>query len=106
MDEAQSYKEATVKGLSMLGSSSAVEKSPIQGALSGLSLTLNQLGEEVERLGGRIASARNLTPTEATTLDESRKEHGSALYSEITRMNSQASYILNNLQNIIGEIEL
>ena len=82
------------------------DKSPVSSVLSNLSITLNQLGDEVDRIGARTSSARNMTPTASTELDETRKEYGSPLFAELSRLDAQANQILGNLQSITAEIEL
>lgn len=81
------------------------DKTPIASALSNLNGALNQLGDEVDRIGSRTSSARNIVPTEAIN-DESKKEYGSPLFAELSRLNAQANQILRNLQGITAEIEL
>lgn len=110
MDEAKVYEDSVTSPISTMGRGlerlTEQDKSPVQTALLKINITLNKLGEEMDRLSARTSSARNLVPTESTTLDDGRKEYGSALFAELSRMNTQAEHILNNLQNIIGEIEL
>lgn len=106
MEEKPAYTESLISSIDRgLGRLTDVDKSPIQTALLKMNVTLNKLGDEVDRLSSRTAPARNLTPTEATEPDN-KKEYGSALFAELTRMNNQSEQILRNLQNIINEIEL
>lgn len=83
-----------------------IDKTPVSSAVSSLSSTLNQLGDEVDRIGSRTSSVRNIAPTASTELDDGRKEYGSPLFAELSRLDQQANQILRNLQNITAEIEL
>lgn len=106
MEETQAYTDGVTSPMGRgLGRLTDVDKSPVQAALLKLNITLNKLGEEMDILSSRTASARNLTPLESTELDN-KKEYGSALFAELSRMNSQSEQILRNLQIIISEIEL
>lgn len=105
MDEQAKYREKVgLVGGNRL-SETTVEQTPVQSVISRLSVTLNQLGDEVDRASNKTSSVRNTVPTEPTA-DDTRKEYGSPLFVELSRLDAQANQILRNLQNIIAEIEL